>query len=145
MSSGHSAEEIRGEILRWQKFTAGMIVLSTVVGIYNYVNHDHAHGSGFTALFYAVQKASPSILGALLRRGADPNVIILQEGSREYGALPNAVNQHGQTPLQLLPADAVRSTKLYFKKSFEDAYTKLRTAAAAEITIPTASFTNNEL
>lgn len=37
----------------------------------------------------------------------------------EFGALPNAVNQHGKTPLQLVPADAVRSTKVFFKKMFE--------------------------
>jgi hypothetical protein len=132
------------------------------------VNVNLAKSSGFTAVFYAVEKASHSILGALLRRGADPNVAILQDGSKgntplhfacmlektkhmelllEYGANPSAINQHGQTPLQLLPLDAVRSTKLYFKKSFEDAYTKLRTAAAAaEVTVSSETYTSsNEL
>lgn len=37
----------------------------------------------------------------------------------EYGAQPDARNVHGKVPLQLLPGDAVRSTKLYFKKMFE--------------------------
>jgi len=37
----------------------------------------------------------------------------------EYGAQPDARNVHGKVPLQLLPVDAVRSTKLYFKKMFE--------------------------
>ena len=37
----------------------------------------------------------------------------------EYGALPNAVNEYGKSPLQLVPHDAVRSTKLFFKKMFE--------------------------
>jgi hypothetical protein len=37
----------------------------------------------------------------------------------EYGALPDARNEHGQRPLDLLPRDAVRSTKLYFKRIFD--------------------------
>jgi ankyrin repeat protein len=37
----------------------------------------------------------------------------------EYGANPGATNEHGQTPLMLLPKDAVRSTKLYFKRMFD--------------------------
>ena len=41
-----------------------------------------AKSTGFTALFYAVEKASPSILQALLRRGADPNLQVLQPGSK---------------------------------------------------------------
>lgn len=32
--------------------------------------------SGFTALFYAVDLAAPTILSALLRRGADPNTTL---------------------------------------------------------------------
>jgi len=102
--------------------------------------------SGFTALFYAVEKGTPSILQALLRRGADPNAQVMQEGSRgntplhiacllekvkhaelllEYGAQPFVYNQHGQTPLSMLPSDAVRSTKIYFKKIFEEAGARL--------------------
>jgi len=38
-----------------------------------------AKSSGFTALFYAVEKANVSILQALLRRGANPDVTIQQE------------------------------------------------------------------
>lgn len=37
----------------------------------------------------------------------------------EYGALPDARNEHGQRPLDLVPRDAVRSTKLYFKRIFD--------------------------
>lgn len=37
----------------------------------------------------------------------------------EYGATPDARNQHGQKPLDLLPRDAVRSTKLHFKRIFD--------------------------
>jgi ankyrin repeat protein len=91
-------------------------------------------------LFYAIEKSSPSIITALLRRGADPNVAIFAEGSKgntplhfaclfekykvaelllEYGGVPNVMNQYGKVPLQLVPADAVRSTKLFFKKMFE--------------------------
>lgn len=46
-----------------------------------------------------------------------------------YGAVPHAVNEYNQVPLQLLPADAVRSTKLFFKKMFEEALQKVRDAA----------------
>lgn len=37
----------------------------------------------------------------------------------EYGALPDTRNEHGQRPLDLVPRDAVRSTKLYFKRIFD--------------------------
>lgn len=37
----------------------------------------------------------------------------------EYGATPDARNEHGQTPLDLLPRDTVRSTKLSFKRMFD--------------------------
>lgn len=37
----------------------------------------------------------------------------------EYGADPFAKNEYGQTPQQLIPADAVRSTKLFYRKMFE--------------------------
>lgn len=37
----------------------------------------------------------------------------------EYGAQPEARNEHGQRPLDLVPRDAVRSTKLYFKRIFD--------------------------
>jgi ankyrin repeat protein len=37
----------------------------------------------------------------------------------EYGADVTKVNSAGQYPLQMLPRDAVRSTKLYLKRLFE--------------------------
>jgi hypothetical protein len=37
----------------------------------------------------------------------------------EYGGTPDARNEHGQRPLDLLPRDAVRSTKLHFKRIFD--------------------------
>lgn len=37
----------------------------------------------------------------------------------EYGANPMAKNKYGQTPLQVLPSNAVMSMKLYLKKIFE--------------------------
>ena len=104
------------------------------------VEVNKAKASGFTALFYAVEKGSPTIVQALLRRGADPNMSAQQPDSKgntplhyaclmektkhtemllEYGANPYLRNVHGQTPLQLLPVDAVMSTKLYYKKMFE--------------------------
>lgn len=111
------------------------------------VDVNAAKYNGYTALFYAVEKASPSIVLALLKRGADPNAKLQHEGSRgntalhfacllekvkaaeallEYGARPDAANQFNQTPLQMLPRDAVPSTKLFFKKMFETAFAKLR-------------------
>lgn len=105
-----------------------------------------AKPSGFSAIFYAVEHSTPAILQALLRRGADPNAIIQSGGSEgntplhfacmlekvkhtgillEYGALPNIPNAHGQYPLQLVPRDAVRSTKMMFKQMFEEVAQKM--------------------
>lgn len=110
------------------------------------VNVNLAKPTGYTALFYAVASPKPTILQALLRRGADPNVSLLQPNGRgntplhfaclwektkfvelllEYGANPMASNNAGQNPLQLLPADAVRSTKTYIARLFSDAAKKL--------------------
>mmetsp|Transcript_25754 Transcript_25754/g.43400 ORF Transcript_25754/g.43400 Transcript_25754/m.43400 type:complete len:316 (+) Transcript_25754:103-1050(+) len=110
------------------------------------VNVNMAKSSGYTALFYAIENRDTNILKALLRRGANPNVSLKQEGAvgntplhfaclmekqkhtellLEFGADVMAVNEYGQYPLQLLPRDAVRSTKLYFKRMFEDALAKM--------------------
>jgi ankyrin repeat protein len=109
------------------------------------VNVNAAKSSGYTALFYAIENRDTNILKALLRRGANPNVLLKQEGAvgntplhfsclmekqkhtellLEYGADVMAVNEYGQYPLQLLPRESVRSTKLYFKRMFEDALAK---------------------
>jgi hypothetical protein len=110
------------------------------------VDVNMAKSSGYTALFYAIENRDTNILKALLRRGANPNVSLKQEGAvgntplhfaclmekqkhtellLEFGADVMAVNEYGQYPLQLLPRDAVRSTKLYFKRMFEDALAKM--------------------
>lgn len=110
------------------------------------VNVNMAKSSGYTALFYAIENRDTNILKALLRRGANPNVALKQEGAvgntplhfaclmekqkhtellLEFGADVMAVNEYGQYPLQLLPRDSVRSTKLYFKRMFEDALAKM--------------------
>jgi hypothetical protein len=35
------------------------------------------------------------------------------------------VNEHGQSPLQLVPRDAVRSTKLMYKQMFTEVFDKM--------------------
>jgi hypothetical protein len=105
-----------------------------------------AKATGFTALFYAVEFATVDILVALLRRGGEPNVSSIADGSRgntplhyacflekpkhaeallEYGANLYATNEHGQNPFQMIPKDAARSTKLSFQKIFQDAANKM--------------------
>lgn len=42
----------------------------------------------------------------------------------EYGADVTIQNAAGQYPLQLLPSNAVRSTKVYLKRLFEEAASK---------------------
>jgi ankyrin repeat protein len=37
----------------------------------------------------------------------------------EFGANPIALNAYGQTPVQMVPASAVPSNKLYFRKLFQ--------------------------
>lgn len=110
------------------------------------VNVNMAKPSGYTALFYSIQQPSISTMKALLRRGANPNARLLLADSAgstplhiacmlesvkhielllEYGADPTLVNDNGQYPLQMLPRDAVKSTKLYVRRLFEDALAKL--------------------
>jgi len=110
--------------------------------------------SGFSALFYAVEKASPGILQALLRRGADPNLAVTQDGSRgntplhyacmlekvkhatlllEYGANPYLQNEHGQIPYKMIPGDAVVSTKRQYRQIFDEAYKKIEQMQEQEL------------
>jgi len=112
------------------------------------VDVNFVKASGYTALMYSVMLNQPTILSALLRRGADPNLTVQQpraQGSTalhfacsqekqkhsqlllQYGAQPLARTAQGLTPLQMLPADAVRSTRLHFQKMFQEAM--LRTAS----------------
>mmetsp|Transcript_25947 Transcript_25947/g.24795 ORF Transcript_25947/g.24795 Transcript_25947/m.24795 type:complete len:322 (-) Transcript_25947:52-1017(-) len=141
----------------------GQSTLMIVVAIQNYavfaalmntrrptVDVNLVKSSGFTALFYAVQHASIEIVQALLRRGADPNSAVLQEGSRgntplhfacllekikqieallEYGADPFMINQYGQTPFELIPEDTPRSTKLHLQKIFNVAAERMQPSA----------------
>lgn len=109
------------------------------------VDMNFAKSSGHTVLFYAVQSKSTSMLKALLQRGADPTVTLKALGSEgstplhfamlferkahaelllQYGADPNAVNANGMTPLQLLPKDVSRRTKLQYKSMLEKAADK---------------------
>ena len=112
------------------------------------VDVNMAKANGFNAVFYAVERATPGILEALLRRGSDPNAAVKQDGGRgntplhyacmlekvkhagillEFGANPDASNEFGQTPLELVPRDAVRSTKLMYKQMFTEVYEKMST------------------
>jgi ankyrin repeat protein len=80
------------------------------------------------------------ILHAYLKRGANPNQQIQAEGSRgntplhnavlleksdhvevllDAGADPDILNQYGLTPLEMLPSQALPSTKTYYKRLFE--------------------------
>mmetsp|Transcript_8885 Transcript_8885/g.9398 ORF Transcript_8885/g.9398 Transcript_8885/m.9398 type:complete len:314 (+) Transcript_8885:47-988(+) len=109
------------------------------------VDVNKAKSNGYTAVFYAVQQPSTAILKALLRRGANPNTVLTQKDSEgstplhfacmlemikhvelliEYGADVTIQNAAGQYPLQLLPSNAVRSTKVYLKRLFEEAASK---------------------
>ena len=42
----------------------------------------------------------------------------------EFGTTPDTVNEFGQVPMQLVPKDAVRSTKLMYKQMFTEVYEK---------------------
>jgi hypothetical protein len=105
-------------------------------------NINFAKPSGYTALVYAISNPSEFVTNALLRRGADPNILIIQPGSKgntplhfaclqekqkhselllQYGANPYAVNEFGAQPLQLVPKDASRQTRLFFRKIFDEA------------------------
>lgn len=136
-------------------YAAMMDLLPVVASLLNArrpsVDINMAKSSGHSALFYAVQKSSAGILQALLRRGADPNQAIVSEGSKgstplhfacfleknkhaelllQYGADPDSKNEHGKTPLQLLPANAVPSMKIAFKKAFEEARERIKSQEA---------------
>jgi hypothetical protein len=70
--------------------------------IYSLHNFIHAQG-----------KNTPLHLAAMFEKTKHAELLL------EYGANPVILNEFGQNALQLLPKDAVRSTKLYFKKMFE--------------------------
>lgn len=58
-------------------------------------------------------KNTPLHLAAMFEKTKHAELLL------EYGANPAILNEYGMNPLQLLPKDATRSTKLYFKKMFE--------------------------
>lgn len=109
------------------------------------VDVNYAKPSGYSAIFYSVDNKNTDVLAALLKRGANPNISLREKSSLgntplhfacllekpkhaelllRYGANPLAKNQHGQVPLQLLPDKTVQSTRLYFKKMFDQAVQK---------------------
>lgn len=109
------------------------------------VNVNLAKESGYNALYYSIQHEQPTVLQALLRRGANPNTSLKTEDSTgntplhfacllekvkhallllEYGADPLAVNQHGQTPLELLPSDSVNNIKMKLARAFKESIDK---------------------
>jgi len=113
------------------------------------VNVNQAKLSGHSAIFYSIVHSKPTVLNALLRRGANPNVSLKTEESfgatplhfactleqikhaemlLEYGADPMAMNGNGLTPLQMLPSDAVRSNKMRLASAFRDAIQKRTTS-----------------
>lgn len=47
--------------------------------------------TGYTALIYSVSQRTPALLKAFLRRGADPNLRVLEGGSQGYTALHFAI------------------------------------------------------
>ena len=121
------------------------------------VDVNMAKGNGFTALFYAVNLPDPSIMQALLRRGANPNAKLRTDGNRgntalhlacllekqshakmllEYGASPTNVNEYGKHPLQLLPSRAVQSSRRAFKRHFENAIDRINQAEMDGLELP---------
>ncbi len=98
--------------------------------------------NGFAAIHYAISLKGTEVLKFLLKRKADPNVAIQENGSKgntplhlacllekpdhaelllQNGANPLSINEHGARPFSMIPRDAVTSVKLKFKKLFEDA------------------------
>lgn len=92
------------------------------------------------ALTYAVIHAPIGMLGAYLKKGANPNITILQESSKgntplhfavmmektdhielllEAGAGPDAVNEYGQKPLDMLPKEMTQSLRTYISHLFK--------------------------
>jgi hypothetical protein len=115
-------------------------------------NVNLAKQSGYTALFYAVNHPQTTVLQALLRRGANPNVALKNEDSAgntplhfaclmekmkhielllQYGADVEVRNQYGQSPIDMVPTDAVRSLKQRVAYEFKEAQKKKRAAADA--------------
>lgn len=101
------------------------------------VDVNFAKPSGHTAIFYAVVQKTPVMLRALLLRGADATVALLESKMTalhlacklerlenvkvllQYGADSEAVDAQGLMPLQYLPRDNPRGIRLKFKKAFE--------------------------
>lgn len=149
MQMGINAVDQWGQSALMLAISSGVVPI--VAGLLNArmpkININYAKANGKTAIFYVIEstKADDSwLLNAMLRRGADPNVKMLNEGSfgntplhfacllgkyshvellLEYGADPDAVNEYGQRPMNLL-RDLVPSVKARMKKAFEAAWQK---------------------
>ncbi len=125
--------------------TNNLPIISILLNAHPPVDVNAMKPTGFNAIFYAVQYSHATILKYLLdKAGANPSPIILQDGSKgntplhyacllskvdhiesllRHGANPFALNEYGQSPLELFPKDNVQSVKLYVLKLFEDAAT----------------------
>jgi hypothetical protein len=134
-------------------------IIPIVAGLINAkrpkIDINYAKPNGKTAIFYVLESKDPDswLLNAMLRRGAEPNVKLISEGASgntplhyacllgkyqhaeillEYGADPNATNEHGQMPMHLL-RDLTPSVKSRLKTAFEAAFQKQSTARIAPL------------
>lgn len=143
-NTGTNAWDANGQTpLMTAIITNNLPIVSILLNAHPPVDVNAMKPTGFNAIFYAVQYSHANILEHLLdKAGVNPSPIILQDGSKgntplhyaclfskvdhiesllRHGANPMALNEYGQSPLELIPKDNVQSTKLYVLKLFENA------------------------
>lgn len=146
---GINAWDVNGQSpLMTALITNNLPIVSILLNAYPPVDINAVKPTGFNAIFYAVQYSHATILKHLLAKpGVNPSPTVLQEGSRgntplhyacllskvdhiesllKYGANPTALNEYGQSPLELFPKENVQSSKLYVLKLFEEAASKYK-------------------